>query len=100
MDNQVILFPIPIPELLSQIKEIVAVAVKEQRAAELKQALLSPSETCKIFNPKISRVTLHEWTKQGLIPSYRLGSRVYYYHGEVVEAAMRLKKYDQNKQPA
>lgn len=95
--NQVLLTPISLDDLLSQIKNIVAGVVKEQQAAELKQVLLSPAETCKLFNPAISRVTLHEWTKQGLIPAYRLGSRVYYYHDEVVEATRRIRKYDQNK---
>lgn len=97
MDNQVILFPIPVSELLSQIKSIVAGAVKEHQNTELKQMLLSPAETCKLFNPEISRVTLHEWTKQGLIPAYRMGGRVYYNYGEVIDSAKRIRKYDRDK---
>jgi hypothetical protein len=96
--NQILLTPVALDNLLSQIKAIVAGAVKEHQTTELKQMLLSPAETCKLFSPEISRVTLHEWTKQGLIPAYRMGGRVYYNYGEVIESAKRIKKYDRDKQ--
>lgn len=98
--NQILLTPVSLDNLLTQIKAIVAGAVKEHQATELKQMLLSPAETCKLFNPEISRVTLHEWTKQGLIPAYRMGGRVYYNYGEVIESAKRIRKYDRDKQVA
>lgn len=98
--NQILLTPVSLDNLLSQIKTIVAGAVKEHQNTELKQVLLSPAETCKLFNPEISRVTLHEWTKQGLIPAYRMGGRVYYNYGEVIESAKRIRKYDRDKQVA
>lgn len=98
--NQILLTPVSLDSLLSQIKAIVAGAVKEHQNTELKQMLLSPAETCKLFNPEISRVTLHEWTKQGLIPAYRMGGRVYYNYGEVIESAKRIRKYDRDKQVA
>jgi hypothetical protein len=98
--NQILLTPVSLNDLLSQIKVIVAGAVKEHQAAELKQVLLSPAETCKLFNPTISKVTLHEWTKQGLIPSYRMGGRIYYNYGEVIESAKRIRKFDRDKQVA
>ena len=98
--KQILLTPVSLDDLLSQIKVIVAGAVKEHQAAELKQVLLSPAETCKLFSPTISKVTLHEWTKQGLIPSYRMGGRVYYNYAEVIESAKRIRKHDRDKQAA
>lgn len=98
--NQILLTPVSLDNLLSQIKDIVAGAVKEHQNTELKEMLLSPAETCTLFKPKISKVTLHEWTKQGLIPARRIGGRVYYNYGEVIESAKRIRKYDRDKQVA
>jgi hypothetical protein len=98
--NQILLTPVSLDNLLSQIKAIVAGAVKEHQATELKEVLLSPAETCKLFSPTISKVTLHEWTKQGLIPAYRMGGRVYYNYAEVIESAKRIRKHDRDKQVA
>lgn len=98
--NQILLAPVSLENLLSRIKDIVAGAVKEHQNTELKQMLLSPAETCKLFNPVISKVTLHEWTKQGLIPAYRMGGRVYYNYAEVIDSAKRIRKYDRDKQVA
>lgn len=100
MTNEpIILLPITVDDLINRVKQIVVDVVKEHQNTELKQMLLSPSETCKLFNPEISRVTLHEWTKQGLIPAYRIGGRVYYNYGEVIESAKRIRKYDRDKSP-
>lgn len=41
--------------------------------------------------------SLHEWTKQGLIPAYRMGGRVYYNYAEVIDSAKRIRKYDRDK---
>lgn len=96
-NEQMILIPTTVDELLSRIKTIVSEVLKEKHEEVLRARLLSPAETCKLFNPTISKVTLYEWTKQGLIPSYRMGSRVYYNYGEVIESAKRIKKHERNK---
>lgn len=96
-NEQIILFPLNVDDLLSRIREIVSEEVKQNREVKLHATLLSPAETCKLFSPTISKVTLHEWTKQGLIPSYRMGGRVYYNYGEVIESAKRIRKHDRDK---
>lgn len=98
--NEILLTPATLNDLLTKIKEIVTEAFKEHQNTELKEMLLSPAETCTLFKPKISKVTLHEWTKQGLIPARRIGGRVYYNYGEVIESAKRIRKYDRDKQVA
>jgi len=55
--------------------------------------LLSPAETCKMFNPAISKVTLAAWTKRGLLNESRIGGRVYYKQSEIIAGLTTLKKY-------
>lgn len=100
METQIVLSPVPLDSLLSKITDIVTTAVKAQHSAELGEKLLSPAETCKLFNPEISKVTLNEWRNQGLIPCYRISGRVYYKYSEVIESAKRIRKYDRDKQVA
>ncbi|MEJ7740436.1 MAG: helix-turn-helix domain-containing protein [Chitinophagaceae bacterium] len=71
-------------ELLSKLKE------------ELEEKLLSPSETCKLFQPNISKVTLHKWTREGRIQEHRIGGRVYYKYSEVMNSLQTLKKYSKS----
>lgn len=96
--EQIIFIPLTVDDLLNRVREIVSEAVKQNQEEKLKAKLLSPTETCKLFSPTISKVTLYEWTKQGLIPSYRMGGRVYYNYAEVIESAKRIKKFDRDKQ--
>lgn len=53
--------------------------------------LLTRKETAKVFG--ISLPTLNEYTKTGLIIGYRIGSRVRYKKGEILEALKQFKKY-------
>lgn len=45
-------------------------------------------ETSRILG--ISLPTLNEWTKQGLIPGYRIASRVRYKKGEIMDALKQI----------
>lgn len=98
--QQVVLLPIPLEELLSKVTNIVTAAIADKDKKDFQEKLLSATEACKIFNPVISKVTLHRWTKDGLIPTHRVGGRIYYKHSEVIEAAKAVKKYDRNKTAA
>jgi hypothetical protein len=57
------------------------------------EQLIAASVACKIFAPAISRKTLNNWTKEGLIKAYRIASRVYYKRSEVIASTKELKKY-------
>ena len=93
MTESVILFPIKLSDFIAQISEAVrkelTVVNELTRAGEM----LSPSESCKLFNPAISRVTLDKWSKDGKIPSNRIGGRVYYKRQDVLDAVKELKRY-------
>ena len=91
--EQMILSPISLPELESKIQAIVIDALLQNRKADIEEKLLSPSETCKLFQPAISKVTLTAWTNAGRMTRYDLGGRVYYRYSEVIEAAKSLKRY-------
>ena len=54
------------------------------------QDLLSRKEVCQIL--KISLPTLNTWTKEGLIPSYRIGTRILY-KSEDVNSALNKRKF-------
>lgn len=99
-NEQIVLLPISLTALLDKIEEIVSKILKGDQEEKIQSMLLSPTEACKLFNPIISKVTLHKWTKQGLIPSHRIGGRVFYKVSELVEAARPIRKYDRNKSGA
>lgn len=91
--NDVILSPIPLDKLSDVIRDIIRSEIQDKERACLNEKLLSPRETCQLFNPSISRVTLINWTKQGRLKEHRLGGRVYYKYSEVIEAAKNIKRY-------
>jgi hypothetical protein len=97
-NEQIVLLPISLDALLKKVQEIVTKVLEGNQEDKFQAMLLSPAEACKLFNPKISKVTLHEWTKKGLIPSHRIGGRVFYKVSELIESARPIKKYDRNKQ--
>lgn len=57
------------------------------------EELLGAATAVKVFNPQISKATLSNWVKSGLIQSHKIGARVYYKKSELLEAVTRLKKY-------
>lgn len=74
----------------------IADTVKSQLMAELKQQFIpkqpaeyiSAEELCKRLS--ITKPTVHEWRKRGIIQAYKIGARVYYKWDEV-EKAMQLQ---------
>jgi len=93
MQNNQILITCTSPE---QLIELLRPMFREEMKKLLEQKeekLLSPAETCKIFEPHISKTTLTKWTKLGLIDEYRLGGRVGYKLSEILEKSKTLKKY-------
>ena len=91
MEN-LILSTIPIPELQALITNSVNAAV--QKATEHLQA----KENVEFLNRKqaaallgISIVTLSEWTLQGKIKGYRIGSRIRYKRHEIEQSLLTIK---------
>lgn len=80
-------------EFFSEIRQVVKDEIQKHNEAVAKEKLLSPEVARKLFHPEVSKQTLHRWTKEGMIPVYRLGGRIWYKESEVTEAAKTIKKY-------
>jgi hypothetical protein len=93
--DAIFLSPIRLEDLASTIEGIVNKAINQKQENDLAERLLSPEETCKLFNPQISKVTLHNWERQGRLKKYRMGGRVFYKYSEILagmESLIRYKK--------
>lgn len=84
-----------IDEFIASLKVIVKEVLVEQEQKKSNERLLSAEAARKLFTPIISKPTLHRWTKDGRIPAYRLGGRIFYKETEVIEAAKVISKYNQ-----
>jgi excisionase family DNA binding protein len=83
--NHIILSSIPLSELESTIaKTVEQILDKRQFNApeQDREELITREETAHLL--RVTLPTLHNWTKQGLIPHYKISSRVRYKRGEVM----------------
>lgn len=96
MDN-FLLTPTPIADFVKLLVENIVPAIREEIRQQLlsdqQEKFLSPAETCKLFKPAISKVTLSAWTKEGRLNDYRISGRVYYKYSEITEAVKHLSRY-------
>ena len=97
--STILLSQISLEELESRLESKLQVIIQNELAKIEKNnsldKLLSPEETRKMFNPAISKVTLHTWAEQGKLKKHRIGARVYYKYSEVMDSLVHLKKYQQ-----
>jgi len=56
----------------------------QQKVQSSEDELLSRQETASYF--KISLVTLHEWTNNGTLQSYKIQGRVYFKKSEIIKS--------------
>jgi excisionase family DNA binding protein len=72
------------------IKNIVKSALEEIKPEGKKEEpeLIKISEVSKIL--KVSLPTIHTWKKQGKIPFYRLGSKIFFKRNEVLEVLKKV----------
>lgn len=93
MENNLILMPVPLTELLQQFREIVKEEIEVADQNKIGEKLLSVVEATKLFVPKITRQTLSAWTNEGLIPMRKIGGSNYYKYSDIISAGKTLKKY-------
>ena len=96
MENKIVFIPVSEEYFFEKIRAIIKEEISAKERQDFQEKLISASEACKIFNPAISKVTLHRWTEDKVLPVHRIGGRIYYKHSEVIEAAKRVKKYDRH----
>ncbi len=88
--KQVIQINLSVEELTELIQQIVVKALCENipKNTNTKIELITRKQTAEIL--KVSLVTLHNWTKQGLIIAHRVGTRVRYKEAEVLSSLKEL----------
>lgn len=90
--NDILLSTIPYSELQTLI------ATTVQTAVQLATAHLQHKENVEFLTRKqtstilgVSLVTLSEWTKEGKVKGYRIGSRVRYKRNEIEQSLLSIK---------
>lgn len=90
--NEVILSPIPLDTLRTLISESVKVEVEKFSSLSnhpQETELITREQTSKILG--ISLPTLYSWTKLGILPSYRIGTRIRYKKSEVLDSVSKVE---------
>ena len=85
--EKIMLSPITIDELATVIQMTVKrefETIHNSQKPEPNNDYLSRKETCQILG--ISLPTLNDYTKKGLVPSYRIGARIRYKKEEVLNS--------------
>ena len=89
--QDVIFSQIPLEELKLVFSEIVRnelLKLNNSKPPQPETELLTRLETAHILG--VSLPTLNEWTKQGIIPGYRIASRVRYKRAEILDAVTQI----------
>jgi excisionase family DNA binding protein len=89
MVNEILLNGISLDQLQESIKTIVSAELKNAVSElttkrEIEPELITRKETAEILG--VSLPTLHEWTKKGVLPAKRIGSRIRYERTAVYDA--------------
>ncbi|RZJ99556.1 MAG: DNA-binding protein [Flavobacterium sp.] len=95
--NQIFLTGVDLNELLGKIGQLI-----DERLSKLPPdpekppfKFISRAEVAKLL--KISLPTLHDWTKLGILQSYKIGNRVLYKLAEVEQALTKAETFKHKK---
>ena len=86
-----ILTPVPITDLMAQMRDIVRDELQQQQRANLAEKLLTPKEAAELL--RISLVTLWSWEKQARIVKHSMGGRTYFKYSELMGNLETLQRY-------
>jgi predicted DNA-binding transcriptional regulator AlpA len=81
--EQIVFSPVPLQELLDRIEKIVEDRLNRKEQQQNADKLLTAAEVCQMLD--ITRPTLWSWTKQGKLKQRRLGNRIYYRQGDILQ---------------
>jgi excisionase family DNA binding protein len=79
-----------IPKLVGEIKAFLKEDSQNQKDSEI---LLTREETAELLS--ISLPTLWKYTRDGLFPGWRIGSRVRYKKSEILSALKKMNKFEE-----
>lgn len=77
-----------IPKIISGLKEILQ---EQSQKEDPKEILLTREDTAKMLS--VSLVTLWKYTKDDIIPAYRIGTKVRYKRSEVLLALKKMNQF-------
>jgi excisionase family DNA binding protein len=93
--EQILFTGLTVNDLLLRIEQIIDTKISTVLPQnEIQSEFITRKEVAKLL--KITLPTLHDWTKQGLLPSYRIGTRVLYKRQEV-EASLQQVLFQKHK---
>lgn len=82
MQQNIILFPVPLDDMKKVISECIIEALHTYQPPTPPDELLTEWQAARLL--KVSKVTLHTWRKSGLIKYYRIGTRIRYSRSELL----------------
>lgn len=88
MDQQIVLSPVPLTDLVNEIVRAVR-ADMDTAAAPPPEELLTRQETAKQLH--VTLPTLRDYTRRGYVKGYRIGNRVLYKRNEVLAALPQIR---------
>ena len=83
---------------LHQLENIISIAVKKGIELQVSQTtttteqteLLTRNEVCNLLH--ITLPTLHQWTKEGVVTGYRIGTRIRYKRAEILATLNKVQQ--------
>lgn len=84
---------VPADQLVTMLRSVFREEIRAKQNEALQERLLSPKETCKLFEPNISLVTLDSWADKGLLTKHHIGGRTYYKYSEIMASLKTIRKY-------
>ena len=91
MGNDIILSPVPVADLLNQVRNIIRDELEQQQQKDIQERLLTPQETADLL--KVSKVTLWQWERDGRIKKHSIGAKTYFKYNEIMRSLDSLRKY-------
>ncbi|HQW99750.1 MAG: helix-turn-helix domain-containing protein [Flavobacteriales bacterium] len=91
MDQQIVLSPLPLTDLVGAIARAVCseMDTRPQAATPPPEELLTREEAAQLLG--ITLPTLRDYTRRGLVEGYRIGTRVRYKRSEVLGSLQRIR---------
>ena len=72
-------------QIISEILDGVKLLLEQNRIKSIQEKEnWTAQETASFL--KVSKVTIHEWTKKGILEKYKIGNRIFYKKNEVLKA--------------
>lgn len=96
MTQQIILTPFSVEQFQSEIANAVRLGLEQLQTNQKntitpeQTELLTRNEVCDLLH--ITLPTLHQWTKEGVVTGYRIGTRIRYKRAEILATLNKVQQ--------